>query len=455
VCATYACDGVSAACGTGCNSDAGCAADSYCATNGTCVARKAIAAACGDADCKSPPCRECTSGNCADGVCCNTACDGTCDACTAALKTSGADGECGPQKEGATPVHGTCTADDPLTCKRDGKCSASGGCRLYYTAGQTCGASTCTGNSVTGFSCDGNGTCVDNQAGVECSPYKCTGGTCTSSCTSGDDCAADSWCNAGLCEKKRPNGQACPSKDACQNNICADGFCCNSPCTGQCEACDVKSAEGACTPVTDKPHGSRAACPAGDSACAAATCDGTTRATCAGFVGPSVSCGTASCADGKATSAGTCSNGSCQVPPPVPCGSYACGATACKTECAQNSDCATGNICDPTTKKCISGATCDGDHTTTDVSGAKTDCMPYKCESNGTCKPKCISIDDCVSPNACDPASGKCVPPPGGDAGDGGGCSMSSGADPANGSLAAFALLALAFVRRRREGARR
>lgn len=455
-CPTYACDGVSASCGTGCNSDSGCAANAYCAPNGTCQPRKAIAATCDPtANCKSPPCRECASGFCADGVCCDKACDGACDACTAALKTSGDDGTCGPQKEGATPVHGTCTADDPLTCKRDGKCTASGGCRLYYPPGQKCGASTCTGNAVTGFSCDGTGTCADNQAGVECAPFKCSLGSCTTACTTGDDCSSDAWCNAGLCEKKRANGKACPSKDACDSNICADGFCCNSPCTGQCEACDVKDSEGACTPITDKPHGSRTACASGSDTtpCTASSCDGTTRNTCAGFVGPTVTCGAASCTDGKATPAGTCSNGSCQVAPAVPCGAYACGATECKTTCAANTDCATGNICDPATKKCISGATCDGDHTTIDVSGAKTDCAPYKCESNGTCKPKCVSVDDCVTPNACDPASGKCVPPPGGDDAQDG-CSTTSAPSSNSASLGLFALLALVAVRRRKEARR-
>jgi len=455
-CSTYACDGTKATCGTGCDTDTGCAADSYCAPNGTCVPRKAQAAACDLAtDCKASPCRACAAGGCVDGVCCNTTCTGTCDACTAALKADGsADGVCGPQKDGANPLRGTCTQDPTSSCARDGKCSASGGCRLYYPAGQTCGASTCTGNAVTGFSCNGTGTCADNQVGVECAPFKCSLGTCTTECTTGADCAATAWCNAGLCEAKRADGKACPSKDACTNNICADGFCCNSPCTGQCEACDIKGAEGACAPVTDKPHGTRAACVGGEAVCAAAVCDGTTRDTCGGFVGPTVACGAPSCTDGKATATGTCSNGACQVAPSVPCGAYACGPTECKTTCEQNTDCATGNICDPTTKKCISGATCDGDHTTTAVTGAKTDCAPFKCESNGTCKPKCASVDDCVAPTACDP-NGKCVLASG--SSDEGGCRAAPGSTHSAGRFTTLALLALALLQRRRravEGAR-
>jgi hypothetical protein len=200
------------------------------------------------------------------------------------------------------------------------------------------------------------------------------------------------------------NGAACQASDECLTNNCVDGVCCNAPCAGQCEACDLVL--GTCTPVTGAPHGQRAACAAGDenNPCAKASCDGSEPASCKAFADSKVTCGTASCAAGKATISGVCdSKGTCKVPDPVPCGAYACDATACKTRCAIDADCAPGNTCDSATNKCVSGATCDGDHTTTSANGTTTNCTPYKCQSDGTCRTACGSVQDCATPFVCSP----------------------------------------------------
>src|SRR6202044_148420 len=39
--------------------------------------------------------KECQSGACSTGVCCNMPCNGTCEACTNAVKGQGIDGVCG------------------------------------------------------------------------------------------------------------------------------------------------------------------------------------------------------------------------------------------------------------------------------------------------------------------------------------------------------------------------
>src|SRR5581483_1866233 len=105
-----------------------------------------------------------------------------------------------------------------------------------------------------------------------------------------------------------------------------------------------------------------------------------------------------------------------------PCGAYACGPTACKTTCASDADCAQGNTCDVATSKCVSGATCDGDHTVTGANGEKQDCSPYKCSQTGGCEQQCTSVTDCVSPDVCDETQ-RCVAPASGDQGaPAGGC---------------------------------
>jgi hypothetical protein len=60
------------------------------------------------------------------------------------------------------------------------------------------------------------------------------------------------------------------SDGQCQNGACVDGRCCNLPCGGSCEACDVAGHLGTCWPISlrEAPHGARAAC-TGTAECAA------------------------------------------------------------------------------------------------------------------------------------------------------------------------------------------
>jgi hypothetical protein len=458
-CTPYLCDGANGACPMACTSDADCIATSYCAANGTCQPRKSQAAACNlNVDCKvAGACRECTSNNCVDGFCCDTPCNTLCQACSAALKQSGImDGSCGPAKDHTNPHGDACPVDPPSSCGHDGKCDGKGLCRLYYSAGVSCGASVCVGTKATGELCDGAGTCQANGAGIECDPFRCTNGGCDTTCVTSADCATDGWCNAaGRCEKKRANAQPCPVKDACTSGFCVDGFCCNAACDGKCEACDV--AQGTCTPVTGKPHGARAPCSPGDgmNPCSATQCNSAVRGECVGFVGATVSCGHASCEKGTATSTGTCdTKGGCKIPASVPCGTYACGPTACNTTCTKDSECAPGNLCDVATHACISAnASCDGDHTTTGADGTKQDCAPYKCDSNGACKKTCGSVADCVAPTACD-LTGHCIAAPPDDTG---GC-RTSPSSPSSSLSSVLLTLSIALtrarIRRRHRGQR-
>jgi len=422
-----------------------CTGTSSCDKNGACLKVKGQACTAGS---------QCVSTYCVDGVCCDGACGALCHACSAALKASGKDdGVCDVARSGVDP-RSQCAPTSTSTCKQDGFCNGAGACRLYV-AGTACGAGTCTtDNKATGSLCDGSGTC---QAGasVDCTPGLCKSGGCVSTCTTDSDCAVTGFCNSGSCAARRANGQACTKGAECTSNLCADGVCCNSPCLGQCEACDVAGGEGSCVPVAGAPHGKRAACAAGsaEAPCAAATCDGATRDRCAAFAGSELACRPQSCASGVQTLSAACDGkGNCPAAVTKRCDPYGCTADACKTSCAADADCASGYHCETTNGQCVRASTCDGDHTTTSSDGAKKDCTPFKCESSGACRSSCASSAECVAGHVCDPASGKCIAP-NASSEDGGGCAFSA-VGRGDTALVVVALAAVGLLRKRRPRAR-
>lgn len=87
----------------------------------------------------------------------------------------------------------------------------------------------------------------------------------------------------------------CGAANPCPNGApCVDSVCCDSPCTGTCEACNVAGKEGRCSPVTGKPR--RGTCDGDQTGPCAGTCDGTQGAEC---TYPAVACGKGSCAGGN------------------------------------------------------------------------------------------------------------------------------------------------------------
>jgi len=94
--------GTNGVCGNiaaGTNPDGECASGGSCNGSGACttsITKLANGAACSSA-------AQCNSGYCADGVCCDGWCLGTCQACTAAKKGSGADGTWGRFANGKAP----------------------------------------------------------------------------------------------------------------------------------------------------------------------------------------------------------------------------------------------------------------------------------------------------------------------------------------------------------------
>lgn len=99
---------------------------------------------------------------------------------------------------------------------------------------------------------------------------------------------------------------ACSAASPCASGTCVDGYCCDSPCTGLCEACNVKGSEGKCSPASGKPlHGK---CDGDADGVCAGSCDGKNAAAC---TYPEVACGKGSCAANEVTIAPTCKAGAC------------------------------------------------------------------------------------------------------------------------------------------------
>jgi hypothetical protein len=343
-CAPYAC--ASGACKTSCATSADCAGSNVCVGT-ACVPPLSNGAACTAG-------AQCASGSCADGVCCNVACAALCQACSAAKKSSGADGTCGPIAAGSDP-DSECAATAASTCGTSGACDGAGACALW-ASGTSCGASVCAGSLVTPKLCDGAGSCASG-AGTDCAPYACASGACKTSCATSADCAGSNVCVGTACVPPLSNGAACTAGAQCASGSCADGVCCNVACGGTCQACSAakkgSGTDGTCGPI--------AAGADPDDECAATAAS---------------TCGTSGACDG----AGACA---------LWASGTGCGANVCA-----------GNLSTP--KICNGTGAC--------VNGIGTACAPYACAS-GACKNPCTASSHCVSGNVC--VGGACVPPQG------------------------------------------
>jgi hypothetical protein len=194
-----------------------------------------------------------------------------------------------------------------------------------------------------GAECDGAGSCPALQE-MSCAPYACSGTACGGGCKVDSDCTAGHYCISGLCQSKQPPGKVCTAAQQCASALCVDGVCCDTPCTGQCEACDVANKAGTCTPVSGAPHAGHTPC-AGSGTCAG-TCDGTAVDACS-FPGASTTCSPATCAEGVSSTASLCDGtGTCKAGEQSACGAYACGPDgACLITCQAATDCTAGNVC--------------------------------------------------------------------------------------------------------------
>jgi hypothetical protein len=356
----------------------------------------------------------CESGNCVDGFCCDKACSDPCLTC----KLPGQAGTCLPVPAGQKPTHMSCpfrSPNDPTAkCSYDGTCDGQGACRLY-PKDTPCSSSSCTGNTFTPPSlCDGKGTCTQ-PAGFDCTPFRCKDdASCFEPpCTNNTQCytlgpvySCDP--TTGSCGPL-PNGRKCTKNEQCTSTHCVDGYCCDVACTGQCEACDILSQPGKCSPspAGDTPHGARTPCSGSGGAACGGTCDGNNRAAC-GYPAMGKPCADRSCSGNMYVPTPTCNgNGSCITATAAPCPSAPNASGVCKDQydctlsCAAGyADCdmMTGNGCEsmPASDDKNCGA-CGNDCTKKGqvcVAGPKCQCAAgkYVCDSD------CVSTSLCCAP---------------------------------------------------------
>jgi len=254
-----------------------CAQGSVCNSMGAC--RKTNGQACANAG-------ECLSNQCADGVCCNNACDTACRACN----VPGNAGNCVVTNVGAQDL-----------CAANNVCDATGACKLV--SGQACssGSQCASGNCI-------DGVCCNTGCGQAC--YSCNVAGSVGTCSPNgalvgqqDTCSAGSVCIAGgTCRKS--NGQSCSASSECVSNQCVDGVCCNTACTGACQACDV-TGNGTCA-ADPELNGTQDTCTAGQACNTSGQCTAVNGDALNGTM-----CGNDSdCASGFCTD-GVCCNADC------------------------------------------------------------------------------------------------------------------------------------------------
>lgn len=162
----------------------------------------------------------CATSHCVDGVCCDKACDGTCEACTAALRGVGAGaGVCGPIAAGKPASEcGPCGDARIGTCDGKGACTAEkSACPGNFAcASTTACATTCGRDSdcATGFRCEA-GACTPSKANcstdgksstgpdgrvTDCGPFACgSTGECLTVCTGTAQCQPGAICDGARC----------------------------------------------------------------------------------------------------------------------------------------------------------------------------------------------------------------------------------------------------------------
>jgi hypothetical protein len=152
----------------------------------------------------------------------------------------------------------------------------------------------------------------------------------------------------------------CPSAGGAKN--CVDGVCCNSACSGQCQACNTAGKVGTCVTISGEPVSSpmttmRPACPMSDpmNPCSQKICDGTSATACTSFVGASTTCILGACVDMIGTPTSVCDgDGGCPKMQPSSCAPYACVGGSCTASCTNTADCSPGYYCDVTSQMCVS-----------------------------------------------------------------------------------------------------
>lgn len=188
----------------------------------------------------------CYSNVCVAGVCCASACTDLCQTCQTGICEN-------------TPL-GVQDTSTPSTCTGNNACDGAGQCKK--NSGQACTlANDCLSNL-----CVDSGVCCATTCSGLC--QSCASGSCENTPVGTEDlvapiCSGTHECDGnGGCKKKV--SQTCSANAECASNLCVEGFCCASACTGLCQSCET----GQCvnTPAGTEDLQQPSTC-SGDSAC--------------------------------------------------------------------------------------------------------------------------------------------------------------------------------------------
>ena len=277
----------------------------------------------------------------------------------------------------------------------------------------------------------------------------------------------------GTSDKGSSEVLQCSTDSECPvDKFCADGFCCNTPCKGVCEACNSNApghTPGTCVPIAGDPREGHGDCIEGDgdSLNCSGKCDGFDALICTYPVGKP--CGKACVAgDPQSTAQSlTCGDkGLCDVIAfESSCNNFTClDEDTCNTKCAKDADCIKGYQCNVTSGACIEnqaqcGTDTNADGTVEDVLVSTADktvivgrCGAYHCDTvKSECLTVCATAYDCAAGFTCN-LNKTCSPK---DFEDTAGEAVSCSASPVNessrfGWLAALVIAGAVAARRNR-----
>ncbi len=95
----------------------------------------------------------------------------------------------------------------------------------FKANGDVCKSASCENDvfSSAAFCSGTSGDCLSQM--TTCSPYRCSGIVCATSCVSQNDCASNYFCGANnQCELKRQDGQPCSSAAQCITGTCTGSY---------------------------------------------------------------------------------------------------------------------------------------------------------------------------------------------------------------------------------------
>jgi hypothetical protein len=340
------------------------------ATTGTCGGAGCTPCV-GDVDCGMPSNDGCTASICVGSFCTPKVTAGllstTQPAGDCMKSVCGADGK--PMQE-ADP--NDAPPDDMNVCTQE-LCVSGAPVKMPAAAGTVCPGGTCDGNGAC-LNCTKNADCtVGLNPTCDMAAHTCV--SCSDGAMNGSETGIDCGGNCKAC-----NGDGCKNNPECAGGLCVDSFCCNTACTGICQACDNPGSLGVCSSVA-----------AGSTD--PMTCADPMAMACDGAGACKIVAGKACTQDGECLG-NTCLAGFCRAPTGSNCGDdLACASGLCSSgkcaDCAAAAQCAS-MTCNAMICKAPGGAPCDGD----------MDCAVGKCQNN-LCKldlnAACTGSLECLS----------------------------------------------------------